>query len=77
MTAEQFDDVVNKLCDRKPFHPFTILLNDGMKIEIDHPRAIINRNGEAYMYLPGGKSLWFGSDSVSKIINAMVSELAS
>ena len=77
MTAEQFDNVINLLCEERPFQPFTILLNDGMKVEIDHPRALVNRNGEAIMYVPGGKMLWFGSDSVSKIINAMSSELAS
>jgi hypothetical protein len=77
MTADQFDNVINALCEQRPFQPFTILLVDGMKIEIDHPRALVNQNGQALMYLPGGKPMWFGSDTVSKIVREMASELTA
>lgn len=77
MTAEQFDDTINALCTRVPFHPFTIEFVNGSQVEIDHPRGIVNTNGKASMFLPGGKPLWFGCDTVSKIIGEMASELAS
>lgn len=77
MTAEQFDNTINSLCSQIPFHPFTIEFVNGSRIEIDHSRGILNSNGTAFMLLPGGKPLWFGSDTVSKIIGEMSSELAS
>ena len=68
MTAEHFDNLVNTLCDNRPFRIFTIEMNGGERIEIDHPRAIMNKNGFATFFTPGGKPMWFDHDSVNTII---------
>lgn len=68
MTAEFFDDLVNTLCENRPFRIFTIELNGGERIEIDHPRAMINKNGFVMFFTPGGKPMWFDHNSVNKIV---------
>lgn len=72
MTAENFDNVVQLLCDRRPFGLFTIELNTGEMIEIDHPKAISYRNGVATFIAPGGRPMWFDHDSVNKIVPGRV-----
>jgi hypothetical protein len=75
MTAEQFDETIEKLCEVRPFHPFTIEFNNGSRFEVDHTRYIANSNGEAFMYLPGRKPMWFGCDSVTRIVRDLASEV--
>lgn len=72
MTAEAFDDVLGALLDRRPFQIFTVELNGGEKIEIDHPRAISYREGFAHFTAPGGKLYWFDHTSVNKLMDGRV-----
>ncbi len=72
MTAAHFDGLNNMLCDRRPFELFTIEPNGGERFEIDHPRAVINRDGAAIFIGPGFKVIWFELDSVNKIIEGRV-----
>ncbi len=72
MTAENFDGVINMLCARTPFELFTIEMNGGDRFEIDHPRAIINKEGTAVFIGPGRKYIWFDHESVNKIIEGRV-----
>ena len=46
------------------------------RYEIDHPRAIINRNGMAVFLAPGGGPVVFDHDSVNQIYLSQASELA-
>ena len=70
MTAENFDQILQGLRDRKPFQVFTVELNGGRRFEVDHPRALVNREGVAVFVAPGGIPIWFDHESVNQIIGA-------
>ena len=70
MTAENFDQVLVELVQRQPFWMFTVELNGGQRFEIDHPRAVVVRDGVAVFIAPGGIPVWFDRESVSQIIGA-------
>jgi hypothetical protein len=55
---------------RSPFHVFTVELNGGRRFEVDHPGAMVVRDGVAVFLAPGGVPIWFDHDSVSQIIGA-------
>ncbi len=70
MTAQNFDEVLNGLRQRRPFQVFTIELHGGQRFEVDHPGAIVIRDGVAVFLAPGGTPTWFDHDSVNQIIGA-------
>ena len=39
---------------RTPFRPFTIVTMSGGRFEVDHPEAILERDGVALFAAPGG-----------------------
>ena len=67
MTTENFDRVLQPLRDRKPFQVFTVELGGGRRFEVDHPRAIVVRDGVAVFIAPGGVPIWFDHESVGQI----------
>ena len=73
MTAERFDRVLSGLADRKPFQVFSVELHGGQRFEVDHPRAMVVRDGVAVFLAPGGVPVWFDHDSVTQIIAAPAS----
>jgi len=70
MTAENFDQVLKALTQRKPFQVFTVELHGGDRFEVDYPHAIVIRDGVAVFLAPGGFPIWFDHDSVNQIIGA-------
>lgn len=70
MTAENFDQVLKALRERKPFQMFTVELNGGHRFEVDHPGALVIRDGVAVFLAPGGVPIWFDHDSINQIIGA-------
>jgi hypothetical protein len=70
MTAENFDTVMNGLRLRQPFQVFTVELNGGQRFEVDHPGALVVRDGVAVFLAPGGVPVWFDRDSVNRVIGA-------
>jgi hypothetical protein len=73
MTAENFQNVLDSLKQRQPFHVFTVELHGGRRFEIDHPGAMVARDGVAVFIAPGGIPIWFDHDSVNQIIAAPAS----
>ena len=73
MTAEDFERVLNGLADVAPFQEFTVELRCGQRFEVDHPRAMVVRDGVAVFLAPGGVPIWFDHDSVNQIIAAPAS----
>ncbi len=69
MTADNFEETLDVLMPRQPFKPFTVELNTGQRIEIDHPRAVSSRGGFAVFTSPGGALIMFDHESVNQIIN--------
>ena len=68
MTTENFDRVLNQLAQRSPFQVITVELHGGKRFEVDHPRALVVRDGVAVFLAPGGTPIWFDHDSVNQII---------
>jgi hypothetical protein len=70
MTADNFDQVLEGLRQLQPFRVFTVELHSGRRFEIDHPGALVVRDGVAVFIAPGGIPIWFDHESVSQIIGA-------
>lgn len=75
MTADNFDTLLNALRLRAPFSVFTVELNGGQRFEVDHPGALVVRDGVAVFLAPGGVPVWFDHESVKKIIGAAANQL--
>ena len=73
MTAENFDAMLARLLNRRPFQIFTIELQGGKRFEIDHPQATVFRDGLAVFLSPGPVPIWFDHESVSQFIEAPAS----
>jgi hypothetical protein len=67
MTADHFDELLDALQVRSPFQPFVVELVGGQRFEVDHPRAMVVRDGVAVFLQPGGRPVWFDHDSVTQI----------
>jgi len=70
MTADTFDTVLESLRDQRPFRVFTVELHGGERFEVDHPGAMVVRDGVAVFLAPGGKPILFDHDCVTQIIRA-------
>ncbi len=68
MNSENFEIVLDTLRRRSPFHPFTVELIGGNRFEVDHPMAMVVRDGVAVFLLPGGAPVWFDHESVTQIV---------
>ena len=73
MTADNFDQVLDGLRTLQPFRVFTVELNGGRRFEVDHPGALVVRDGVAVFLAPGGVPIWFNHESVTQIIGATAS----
>jgi hypothetical protein len=49
---------------------FTVELNGAEQFEVDHPEALVVRDGVAVFLAPGGIPIWFDHESVNQIIGA-------
>jgi hypothetical protein len=70
MTADNFDQVLRTLQDKRPYKIFTIELNGGQRFEIDHPNALVVRDGVAVFVAPRGIPVWFDHESINAMIAA-------
>jgi len=68
MDREMFDSAIRTFKHRAPFRPFTIALENGDRVEIDHPEAIVVRDGVALFAAPGGAPVIFDHEGVSQVI---------
>lgn len=74
MTADNFNNVLDALRLLQPFRVFTVELNGGRRFEVDHPGALVVRDGVAVFLAPGGIPVWFDHDSVNQILGARANE---
>ena len=70
MTAENFDQLLTALRGHQPYRVFTVELHGGQHFEVDHPGALVIRDGVAVFLAPGGVPVWFDHDSVNQIVGA-------
>ena len=68
MTSDHFDQLLVALTGRENFHPFTVELTGGHQFEVDHPSAIVVRDGVAVYLKPGGIPVWFDHEGVTQIV---------
>ena len=66
MRAENFEKALQGLKQRSPFHPFAVELVGGHRFEIDHPGALVVRDGVAVFISPGGVPVLFDHESVTQ-----------
>ncbi len=68
MDRKTFNDAMSQYVSFRPFHPFTVALANGDRLEIDHPDAIAFRNGTALFAGPSGTPHIFDYQGVTQII---------
>jgi hypothetical protein len=73
MTAEDFEKVLQGLRQGQLFRVFTVELHGGRRFEVDHPGALVVRDGVAVFLAPGGVPIWFDHESVNQFIGAPAS----
>lgn len=76
MTADNFDALLRGLRDMRPFRVFTVELMSGERFEVDHPDAIVIREGVAVFMAPGAIPHWFDHESLNQVIGASSSSLS-
>ena len=68
MNRETFAGAIRAFKQRTPFRPFTVVTVSGGRYEIDHPEAILERDGVALFAGPGGIPVIFDHEGVSKVV---------
>lgn len=72
MDRATFAGTIRAFRQRNPFRPFTIVTVSGGRYEIDHPDAILERDGLAMFAGPGGVPVIFDYEGVSEVIGDLV-----
>ena len=68
MDRNTFDSTLDAFKHRRPFQPFTVAMVDGDRLEVDHPEALVFRDGVAVFVGPGGVPVIFDHEGVSQVI---------
>jgi hypothetical protein len=74
MNADTFESLLETLTTRKPFRIFTVELHNGNRFEVDHPHAVLWRNGFAIFAAPGPVPIYFDHEGVVQFIDAPASD---
>jgi hypothetical protein len=77
MDRHTFDNTIRAFKHQRPFRPFTISLVNGERVEVDHPDAILVRDGVGLFAGPGGIPSVFDYEGVAQIIGDLVSPPSS
>ena len=68
MEVQNFDQTLNAFKNRKPFRPFTVVMVDGDRFEVDFPNALVVRDGVAIFVAAGGIPIIFDHEGVTQFI---------
>ena len=71
MEADAFERLLQGLTHRRPFKAFTVEFDNGEKVEVDHPEAMVVRAGVAVYLDAKGTPSWFDQLGVSRIVGAI------
>lgn len=74
MNRKNFEDTIKMFQARSPYRPFTIYLINGHRFEVDHPGAILVRNGTGVYVEPGGAPVVFDWEGVGHIVGDLATE---
>jgi hypothetical protein len=67
MTADDFDRSLRAFQHRTPFRAFTVELVSGYRFQVDHPEALVLRDGVAVFVAHGGVPVLFDHEGVSQV----------
>jgi len=70
MDRKSFERLLKGLASRRPFRAFTVEFENGEKVEVDHPEALVVRAGVAVYLNAKGVPSWFDHEGVSRFIGA-------
>jgi hypothetical protein len=68
MTSDHFDRTLRAFQRRTPFRSFTVELMSGDRFQVDHPEALVVRDGAAVFIARRGVPTLFDHESVSQFI---------
>lgn len=74
MDRELFDQTIRASKHRTPFKPFTVAMENGDRLEVDHPDALAIRDGMALFAGPGSVPSIFDHEGVSRIIGDLAGQ---
>ena len=67
MEVKCFDRSLRAFQRRTPFRPFTVTLVSGDRFQVDHPEALVVRDGVAVYVAAGGFPTLFDHESVGQL----------
>ena len=76
MTADNFNRMLRAFQRSTPFRPFTVELASGFRFQVDHPEALVFRDGVAVHVAPGGAITLIDHEGVSQISDAASAQTA-
>ena len=77
MEAENFDQTLRAFTKRSPFRPFTVALVNGDRFEVDHPEALLVRDGVAVYIAPGGVPVLLDHQGVAQVIGDLMGQASA
>lgn len=77
MESESFDRSLRAFCRRTPFQSFTVELSSGESFSVNHPEALVYRNGVAVYIAPDGPITILDHTGVTRMIGAPDSQSAT
>jgi hypothetical protein len=72
--ANNFDQTLIAFKKRSPFRPFTVALVNGDRFEVDHPDALVVRDGVAVYVGAGGIPVLFDHEGVSQVAGDLMGQ---
>jgi hypothetical protein len=74
MEADHFDQTLRAFKRQSPFRPFTVALVNGDRFEVDHPDALVVRDGVAVYIGAGGVPVLVDHEGVSQVIGDLMGQ---
>lgn len=72
MTPDNFDRSLRAFQRRTPFKAFTVELVSGDRFQVDHPEALVLRDGVAVFVARGGVPVLFDHEGVSQLLGETI-----
>lgn len=70
---EDFEQKIKRFLHAQPFRPFIVELQNGSKVTIEHPEAVLVRYDTAVYIAPDKEFSIFDADAVTRIVRPPVS----
>ena len=72
MQVDNFNQTLSGLKKRNPFRTFAVALVNGDRFEVDHPDALVFRDGAAVYIAPVSVLVIFDHEGVSQVIGDLM-----